>query len=226
MASLSVPHRRCLAHLVLVLLTLTRLPVILWSGDLTARAMASEAHSGWVWQNPLPQGNDLFSISCASATTCFAVGLSGTILATTNSGKTWKAQSSGTMSHLYGIDCPNIATCIAVGNTNNSHLTSLTTNNGGRTWQPRSTDTAGWPSSVSCPTVTICFAAGRIMIVTATGGASWTAQTSGLANYLRGISCPTTTTCFAVGDNGTILATTNGGSAWLPFASHLAACRR
>ena len=44
--------------------------------------------SGWFWQNPLPQGNTLTSFKFIN-TTGIAVGWSGIILKTTNSGVSW-----------------------------------------------------------------------------------------------------------------------------------------
>ena len=44
------------------------------------------AQSGWFWQNPLPQGNDLLAVSFTDANTGTAVGSGGTILRTTNGG--------------------------------------------------------------------------------------------------------------------------------------------
>ena len=45
-------------------------------------------------------------------------------------------------------------------------------------------------------------------------GSAWTALASGTTAYLYDIDCPRTTTCLAVGDNGTVLATIDGGSHW------------
>ena len=36
--------------------------------------LSTTSSDEWHWQNPLPQGNPLFGVSCPSATTCFAVG--------------------------------------------------------------------------------------------------------------------------------------------------------
>jgi hypothetical protein len=41
------------------------------------------AHAQWTWQNPLPQGNGLYSIYFPDANTGYAAGLSGTIIKTT-----------------------------------------------------------------------------------------------------------------------------------------------
>ena len=50
---------------------------------------------GWVWQNPLPQGNPLFSIDFTKdKETGYAVGADGTILRTIDGGFNWTAQQS------------------------------------------------------------------------------------------------------------------------------------
>jgi len=42
--------------------------------------------SQWTWQNPLPQGNQLYSVNFPDADTGYAVGNLGTIIKTTNGG--------------------------------------------------------------------------------------------------------------------------------------------
>ena len=42
----------------------------------------SSTNAQWTWQNPLPQGNDLYSIYFADANTGYMVGAGGTILKT------------------------------------------------------------------------------------------------------------------------------------------------
>lgn len=49
----------------------------------------SFSQSGWYWQNPKPQGNDLKSISFLNSTTGFAVGNIGSVIKTTNKGESW-----------------------------------------------------------------------------------------------------------------------------------------
>src|SRR4030095_7838712 len=49
---------------------------------------------GWVWQNPLPQGNPLNSIHFAKdKLSGFAVGADNTILRTQDGGFTWRRQA-------------------------------------------------------------------------------------------------------------------------------------
>ena len=47
------------------------------------------SQSGWFWQNPLPQGNDLYCFSFPTSNVFFAAGDGGTILKSTNGGLNW-----------------------------------------------------------------------------------------------------------------------------------------
>ncbi len=60
---------------------------------------------GWVWQNPLPQGNYLRSIWGSGPNDIFAVGDYGTILHYYNGdeGFKWYSMNSGTSNDLYSI---------------------------------------------------------------------------------------------------------------------------
>jgi hypothetical protein len=62
-----------------------------------------------------PAGVSLHGIACVSASVCRAVGEDGTVLATTDAGKTWAAETTPTDNFLAGIACPGPDTCLAVG---------------------------------------------------------------------------------------------------------------
>jgi len=47
------------------------------------------SQSGWFWQNPIPQGNDLLSVSFCNPNTGFAVGNFGAMIKTTDKGESW-----------------------------------------------------------------------------------------------------------------------------------------
>ena len=66
------------------------------------------AQSGWFWQNPLPQGNDILSIHFVDTNVGTAVGMNGTILHTTNGGVVWTAQTSGVTNSLYSVFFTNV----------------------------------------------------------------------------------------------------------------------
>src|SRR5436190_17829651 len=116
-----------------------RIPIfvffVLFSGHY---AMAQRGGLGWAWQNPLPQGNSLYSIHFApDKETGFAVGSDGTILRTLDGGFTWARQFSpedATMSSVFVLDKDN---AFVVG----SRGTVLTTANGGKDWRRVAMDT-------------------------------------------------------------------------------------
>jgi photosystem II stability/assembly factor-like uncharacterized protein len=71
----------------------------------------------------------LNAVACLSASRCEAVGAGGTILATANGGRTWRAQATSA-GILYRIACVAPATCYVVARPD----TVLVTHNGGATW--------------------------------------------------------------------------------------------
>ena len=130
----------------------------------------------------------LDAISCATATSCEAVG-GNVVLATTDGGATWATQTvPAGVSSLTGISCVSATTCEAVGynyNTVTSTSTGvvLATTDGGTTWVTQTTPTGtGTLTGVSCATATVCEAVGATtsfglaILATTNGGATWTAQ--------------------------------------------------
>src|SRR6266567_567591 len=111
-------------------------PSALGQGE-TSNQPSTHARTQWVWQNPLPQGNDLFGLSFTDANNGTAVGLHGTILRTTDGGQHWVIQSSGTSNWLYGVSFvdANIGTAMGVNGT------ILRTTDGGRHWVSQNSGT-------------------------------------------------------------------------------------
>ncbi|HEY2601995.1 MAG TPA: YCF48-related protein [Thermoleophilaceae bacterium] len=68
-----------------------------------AGAAVSVGHSGWVWGNPLPQGNTIRALDFSGGTG-YAAGDFGTLLKTTDAGATWTGVSTGITSALSRID--------------------------------------------------------------------------------------------------------------------------
>src|SRR5438445_6618924 len=100
------------------------LALLLFAASLLPRAVGQpqigrkrliDAQARWVWQNPLPQGNTLYSVSFTSASTGTATGDNGTIVRTTDGGNSWVIQSSGTTNTLYGVSFTDINHGTAVG---------------------------------------------------------------------------------------------------------------
>ncbi len=75
-------------------------------------------------------GGNLHSVTCANVSTAWAVDTGGALLKTTNGGKTWTKQTSGTRFWLNSISHFGPATAWAVGQGGVIFKTS----NSGSTW--------------------------------------------------------------------------------------------
>jgi photosystem II stability/assembly factor-like uncharacterized protein len=186
---------------------------------------------GKTWQNQiyLDTANNqvingiLNSISCPSATTCFAVGSdgkgNGLILKTSDSAHTWSSYTNAAMASVgfNSVACASITTCYAITETS-----VFATTNGGTSWNQLTNNLIlnTQSQSIKCPTALNCFIvtntsafSGGAIVATTDGGSSWVTQTVPINTLLFDISCPATSTCFVVGP-GIVLKTVDGGSHW------------
>ena len=161
----------------------------------------------------------LSGISCASETSCFAVGryevgYGARTLIEQWDGTSWSIVASpnaagGAYSSLSGVSCPSSTRCIAVGGT-------LVEEWNGTAWAVSSGAAgSGFLSSVSCPTVSSCIAVGSssssATFVRSWNGTSWSTVPSpnpvgAYSTFLVSVSCTTSSDCAAVG-----YAFSNGG---------------
>jgi photosystem II stability/assembly factor-like uncharacterized protein len=144
---------------------------------------------GHTWRSQIFGTPDiLYAVACPRPSTCVAVGASivlrptdrskGTILRTTNGGRTWRRQIIDTIDIREqvvsggSVACARPSTCVAV----EGH-TILRTTNGGDTWRSQTIDTIDRDrlEAVACPRPSTCVAVGdRGMILRSTdGGSSW-----------------------------------------------------
>lgn len=199
----------------------------------------ASVNGGASWQlTGLPLGlAELQSVSCPTASVCFAAGGTGgpadeaTVLRSANGGNTWRTVlMTRRMQTLSALSCPTAAECVAVGTLNFGVGNGLArTADGGRHWQV-SRPPAGVVSltSISCPTAAFCEAIGRVrgraptrLLRSADGGRRWTvSRAPGGVAYLLGLSCPSSRVCTAVGDGihppgpAVIVRTVDGGRHW------------
>jgi len=161
----------------------------------------------------------LRAITCPTGNNCFAVGDSGTILATTNLGVTWTSQSSGITASLSGVSCQTAARCFAIGGG-----WILATSDGGLHWYGQPHPGGTGPSAISCPDVNTCFVtannsgANAVVLKTTNGGATWPATSTSDLNFLTAISCGSTSNCVVVDIEGNSIATSDGGKSWGPLS--------
>ena len=173
--------------------------------------------------------NPLGRVSCASTTSCIAVGQytpSGSTvtkpLAAAWNGSTWKLENPalppGAISaSLGGVSCTSPSHCIAVGDfavSTNGPGNVLAEKWNGSSWSILNTSNVPAGSGlsvVSCPSVTLCVAIGYVpggAIAEAWNGSTWsTEQTPAVPSTpdmqteygLSDVSCGSATTCLAVG---------------------------
>src|SRR5207253_1320471 len=160
------------------------LALLLFAASLLPRAVGQpqigrkrliDAQARWVWQNPLPQGNTLYSVSFTSASTGTATGDNGTIVRTTDGGNSWVIQSSGT---------PNNVTAVSFTDANHGTAVSwdgiiLRTTDGGANWVTQSSGTNNilygvWFTDANNGTA-VGF--GGTIVRTTDGGSNWIGQT-------------------------------------------------
>ena len=88
------------------------------------------AQQQWFWQNPLPQGHNLYDVKFIDENNGWAVGGYGSILKTTDGGVHWNVNSNSTSVTLYGISIFDNSFGLAVG----LNGTILKTTDGGENW--------------------------------------------------------------------------------------------
>lgn len=165
----------------------------------------------------------LNGVSCATATTCIAVGANAAgapvIAATADAGAHWSAQEApGRAGALEAVNCPTTSHCVAGGAT-----TLLTTTDGGSTWSFAPTPPSTTILGLACPGATVCLAVGLaptvagpeegVLVRSGDGGATWSSislpyDTAGLDD----VACPTATRCIAAG--ATLLVSSDAGRTW------------
>src|SRR4030095_8204166 len=119
---MKVTNRR-IALTVSSLAACSGLLLALYTGQAQSRTVLTDSSkitgglssSQWVWQNPLPQGNNLRGAFFVDANTGTVVGEYGTIVRTTDGGNSWTIQASGTTQTLWAVSFTNANNGTAVG---------------------------------------------------------------------------------------------------------------
>ncbi len=168
--------------------------------------------------DPLRQG--LQSVYFVDQQRGWAVGEGGAILATSNGGKDWLIQNSGTQYRLSAVQF--LADGLR-GWTVGDNGTILTTSNAGRDWLPQSSGTQNWLLSVQFlddGQRGSAVGLNGTILTTNNAGNDWLPQISGTKQMLIAVQFLTDgQRGWAVGVNGTILTTNNAGKDWLPQSS-------
>jgi hypothetical protein len=175
-------------------------------------SIMAERWNGKAWSiqvMPTPkgtEGDNLYGVSCASASACTAAGsaystkAAGDVpLAESWNGKSWRVETTpspagGTDPTLYAVSCTSASACTAVGDyMNKAGLPqSLIERWNGKTWAiqiaAKSAKRSWLIGGVSCPTLTACTAVGyqnsgtgdATPLIEGWNGKTWTAQKAAL----------------------------------------------
>jgi len=100
-------------------------------------SVSFQVSAQWFWQNPLPQGNELFGVDFINENLGWAVGKFGTIIKTTDGGTIWSFQQNTKKNTFIDISFYDQNYGLIVG----SDGIVLTTSNGGMLWEPRISNT-------------------------------------------------------------------------------------
>ena len=186
--------------------------------------------------NDVSGTSNLEGVSCATATTCMAIGTDvngASLVVTLVNGLPVLPVTHGAFLYLQlsAIACPSETTCYIVGQDTRSSEGFLVPIDPGTqvigTEQLVSGSTE--LNSISCASTTVCVAAGSVgaaanstgVVVPITSGTPGTAQMVSGASDLSGVACPSATLCEAVGyaqttSIGTVVPIANG-EAGAPF---------
>lgn len=169
-----------------------------------------------IWK-PVFKAETLHSVHFADTSTGWAVGENGTILATSDGGKQWQSQSSGTNDNLWGVHFVDVRTGWVVGEKG----LILATDDGGRHWRSQASGTEKNLSSVCFTDSHTGWAVGQTgtILTTRDTGEHWQPQPSGTKTNLSSVYFADEHTGWVVGNDGVILLTHDAGHRWQPQPS-------
>ena len=167
----------------------------------------------WTNQNPVPNGNHLYSNFFIDDNIGWVVGSGGFIKKTTNAGLDWIQQSSGTTLTLKSVQFINQNIGWICGE---SGLIIKTTDSGQNWFGLTSGSTAELYDLQFCDE-NIGYAVGYngTILKTTNGGTSWVSQSSGTTDNLFAVDFVDVLLGYAVGEDKRFLKTTDGGLNWI-----------
>lgn len=178
------------------------------------------ALSQWTNQNPVPDGNDLWSTYFVDDSTGWIVGSEGFIKKTTNAGNDWIQQNSGTSLILKSVQFVDYNTGWICGEAG----LILKTTDGGTTWDSLESNTNQHLTDLQFCTPDTGYVSGfaGTILKTTDGGLSWISLNTGTTNDLYAIDFVDELIGYVVGrvDSGKlVLKTTDGGISWIDKSS-------
>lgn len=185
--------------------------------------LLSYTQEHWAWQNPLPQGNLLVSVSAPDSQTAVAVGAAGTIVRTTDGGDNWS------VSHPSGSDSLWLGPVRFIDPLHGrilkgtpAGMSFLVTRDGGITWEEQDLDDWDGLNDFMFLDTSLGFAVGMggNVLRTTDGGLSWGSLTSPTFNRLVSV-CFTDTSHGWAASWSELFQTSDGGATWDSWSPQL-----
>jgi photosystem II stability/assembly factor-like uncharacterized protein len=168
----------------------------------------------WNNQNPVPDGNNLWSTYFIDDNIGWIVGSNGFIKKTTNTGLDWFQQSSGTTASLKSVQFSDENTGWICG----GEGLILKTTNGGQNWFELSSGVTENLTDLHFTDSNTGYVVGynETILKTTDGGTTWVTQSIGSTFDLYSVDFLDSNLGYAVGgrDSSNFLKTTNGGVVW------------
>ena len=172
----------------------------------------STPERAWTWKIPFDSWHDLRALSILDERTLYAVGDFGTIVKTTDAGRTWNQQTVASAVGLRAVSFQDAKKGVAVGDQG----LIVRTIDGGTTWTAKSLDARISLYGVCFINVNTGFVVGSngAFYATADGGVTWTQRIITPAITIYALSFRDEKNGVFVGSSGSIYGTTDGGSTW------------
>lgn len=174
----------------------------------------------WEWQNPLPQGNSIYSIEFINENEGWAGGEFSTIIHTTDGGENWEFQHIGKITIIYDIEFINDQNGIAVGGYPYCDRTIYKTENGGADWVEVLGSGYNPLYDLFLLNNDTCMVVGAYgeFLLSVNGGNTWNGQYTGFDNHFNSCWFFNSDDGWIVGDDGIILRKTSG-TPWTKYDS-------
>lgn len=161
--------------------------------------------------------DNFYGIASGSPASCWIVGNNGRILHSSDGGKEWRVQASGTAENLYAVTSVDEQRAWACGGGG----TILHTGDGGATWSRQNTPLRHPVFRIQFVDAKVGYACGYFGLIlrTVDGGRTWEDRSIGEDMTLRGMHFLSEKEGYVVGEFGTILATKDGGASFSRLGS-------
>ncbi len=179
--------------------------------------LTTDGGSQWTRKSFTAQSRHLHGVSSPVPNRSYAVGDSGTVLRTSDGGKSWTSLFDGTLYEktgvpFYGASFPDSTNGFVVGGLGSI----IHTTDGGSHWTDQSLNTSTFFRAVTFYNSRIGYAVGDagLIIYTSDGGTSWLIRWPGVGSNFMSLSVIDSSRVVVAGAAGTMFRTVDAGVHW------------